>query len=353
MPDIVGIGAINVDYIVDAKQSTWSAELARALSELVPGSERAVSDKQMEAVLAALEPHHPITSPGGSSLNTLASIAACIAEVTVGMVGIRGRSGSPALSWPTWFQSLGIDERHIAESHLLAGTCISHTSDGNRSLLTSAGANRTVIGYLGENASSILQYLSESKIVLVTSMADIEEVSPLVEILTELKRIDSTIILCFDPGALWAGQQAPIGTSSLLQLCDWVLLNQQEFDSVTDKGSSESALLAATDLLASSVADSPTIVLKRTDRIETFARHDGTTSHEQFENSTVLSPAEIVDDTGTGDAFAAGLLISLVTTGLDYRDGIELGYLLAREKLRWPGLEGLTNYSEIYRDFIH
>ena len=84
--------------------------MAEILDRFEYGAERVASDDEMDDMLARLRSVQPVAGPGGSALNTMASIAATGADVSIGYIGVRGRSGSPTLSLPDWFASMGIDD---------------------------------------------------------------------------------------------------------------------------------------------------------------------------------------------------------------------------------------------------
>ncbi len=356
MPDVVGIGAVNVDYIVLDNFSTNPAgghnnRLDEVFDSIEPGSERTATPAEIVQALEAISDYESIASVGGSSLNTLASIAATGAEVTVGLVGVRGQSGADRLSLRSWFASLRIDDRHIFDSDDLAGVCISRTNNGERTLLTSPGANRSVLKYLIRNKQAIVSYLCEAKVVLVTSFAGLADMSPLLDILSEVKRVSPSTLLCSDPGAQWTNSPVPVGVDSMLELSDWLFLNQTEFDFYTNRTDRDLYHAKATSNRPMAPT-SPAIVLKRPDRVEIFADSESGFEHRIFQNPVQLRADQIVDDTGTGDAFAAGLLVSFASPSISTSDGVDLGFRLASEKLRWPGLGGLDRYSDIYENYV-
>lgn len=331
MPDIVGIGAVNLDYIVAAPNSKTPAQTLDALGRFDHGSERGITAGEAKALLADLEPLNPVASPGGSALNTIASIASIQAGVSVGYVGICGLEATGGFSFPGWFDSLSINTEHLKLVDGLAGTCVSLTEAGQRSLLTTQGANAGIMAYLAENTEALVDYLSTAKVVLITSFANLGNVHALVSLVRRLRAAAPDVIICCDPGAMWTIEPVPDGVDELLSLANWLLMNEQEFER---SGQSDRAPV-------------DTVLVKRPDRVQVIAESTTGTVLEIHHNPKVLSAEEIIDDTGTGDAFAAGLLLALASKDRSTADGIQLGMRLAAEKLRWPGLAGLHNYAAI------
>ena len=87
--------------------------------------------------------------------------------------------------------------------------------------------------------------------------------------------------------------------------------------------------------------------MKGAERIDVLCRDR---PERSVPNPRVLTADEIVDDTGSGDAFAAGLLTAHAL-GLDLDDGVALGMDLARVKLRFPGVTGIDRYAEVWDRF--
>lgn len=327
MPDIVGIGAVNLDVVVSGEGAGHHLPDGFEF-----GTERAVSAPEMEEVLNRLSSLRPVTGPGGSALNTVATIAAIGTDVTVGYVGISGRSPTPEFSFDGWFSGLAIDREHLATSNEVAGICLSYTEAGQRSMLTTPGANADIMTYLADQTEELIPYLSSAQLILVTSFADRGGIEPLVDLLRTVRAIRPEVMICCDPGAMWSREPIPDGVPELFRLTDWLLVNSREYE---------------LHRAAGRIPAGHTVV-KHPDRIEVMAG-GATITHR---NRLILSDEEITDDTGSGDAFAAGLLLALVTPELDRADGVTLGMDLAREKLRWPGLAGIDRYPEIHRRFI-
>ncbi len=349
-PDIVGIGAVNLDYIIDprtpddralpALTAETRGAVDNALAAFDYGSERAIGDDDADRLLAALAPLQPRPGPGGSALNTMASIAAMRSGTSVGYVGVCGTGGGQGFSFQQWLVELAIDTAHLAMDPGPPGICMSYTERGRRSLLTTQGANRSIMDHLEANAESLIDHLRGAAVVLATSFADLTDVTPLAEILEAVAATPGDRPrLCCDPGALWSNEPLPTGTERVVGACDVLLVNAEEFRAWAPR-------LAEHD-----PTTRPTVIRKRADRIDVFSGHDHRAPSRTHHNDRVLSDAEVVDDTGAGDAFAAGYLLALATA-LSDDDGIELGFRLAGEKLRWRGLDGAHRYAGIYQRLV-
>lgn len=327
--NVIGVGAVNLDYIISQPPS--KGVVPPAIERFDFGSERGITNREAEALLAELASLAPVFSPGGSALNTVASLAAMETDLSVGYVGLCGRAAAPGFSFPQWFETLGINTDQLLMVDELAGTCISLTRDGQRSLLTTPGANANIMSYFEDRADALVQYLATASVVLFTSFANLEDVRALVDLVRRLRAASPEVLICCDPGAMWAVPPVPDGVPELLALADWVLVNQQEY---------ELTGLAERKTSATVVVKEPTQV-----RIITGDPDNRVTEHHR--NPLVLTADEIVDDTGTGDAFAAGLIWALATPDATVTEGVQLGMALAVEKLRWPGLGGLHRYRDV------
>jgi sugar/nucleoside kinase (ribokinase family) len=181
--DIVGIGALNLDYIVSdclapdsGPAESIVTSISKLLNELNPplawNTERTVSAREIELALSAI-PTTAEVALGGSAFNTICTVAAMQLGLRVGYVGVTGQTPRNAPSFLRRFQHLGID--HSSVRHLdtqYSGICLSITEAGEATMLTHPGSNISMAGELSGRAEAIVSYLASARVVHVTSFLD-------------------------------------------------------------------------------------------------------------------------------------------------------------------------------------
>ena len=303
--DVVGVGAINLDYLVDgpAPGGEW-------------GTERSVDAATVEALL----PRAHAVALGGSAFNTLYAIANARTGLRLGFVGVAGRTPVAGLSVMDECDRFGIDRRFVfREGERLCGVCVSFLSEGERTLLTHAGANETIADHLMSEFDRVTGYLAGARLVHVTSFLDDRSAGMLRRLLEAVKAISPGTLISFDPGHVWStGPTTDV--DGIVALCDFLLVNRREHRA----------------------APHAVVVEKRPDGIR-WRGPAGDGSRAQ----TPLGADEIVDATGAGDVFAAGLLIEVARDPGRIGAGCELGMRLARHKLRHLGSAGHTDFARL------
>jgi sugar/nucleoside kinase (ribokinase family) len=319
--DVVGVGALNLDYIARTSSAQLRPVLSRFGLTLDRGTERRVDEAVIRAAIDALGSVQIDTVMGGSAFNTIHAMSRMKSGLRLGYVGVAGRGVSSV----RLFASLGIDRRFVfREDDHLCGICFSFSEDGDRTLLTHEGANQFMADYLDKHFDELVGYLADSRIVHVTSFLDERTIARLYPLLQSVKRANPATLISFDPGHAWSTSGHP-EVRRLAELSDILLVNRREFTA-----------------LALDHSTRATMVVKHPDGIQIG---------DDFFAQVPLPDDKIVDGTGAGDVFAAGLLSSLARDPSSFEPGARLGMQLARHKLLHTGTDGHADFPAIASAF--
>ncbi|WP_406408134.1 PfkB family carbohydrate kinase [Streptomyces halstedii] len=360
--DVVGIGALNLDYIHPADHRAANggpAALTRRIAALLPagrpvpewGTETAVDEHTVYAALEATDTTRLRTSLGGSAYNALHTLSQLRLDLRLGYVGVAGRVPGPGPDAVEQLDAVGIERTFVGRRpERLCGVCFSFTEDGERTLLTHAGANAVMAGHLERSRDALVAYLSAARVVHVTSFLDPDTPARLLAVLQDVRRASPATLISVDPGHVWsAGAEGAV--AGIVALADYLLLNYREFRELGGLPGSESDEDVAAAILHRLDEDHAQIVVKRRSGIHVW-RRDAHKVADDFYPQLVLADEEVEDATGAGDVFAAGLLAVLAGDRLQVELGSMLGMTLARHKLRYVGSLGHSQLAQLTADFI-
>jgi sugar/nucleoside kinase (ribokinase family) len=360
--DVVGIGALNLDYIASASvmggpasSLPLTARISRLLESasltLEWGTEHQVDNRAIHAAIEAFSSARPDTSLGGSAFNAIYAMAQTQVGLRLGYVGVAGRVPVLGMSSIQQFDAYGIDHSFVRQDdEHLCGICLSFSDAGERTLLTHAGANEYMADHLNGEFTNIVAYLAGARVIHVTSFLDDSTASRLLAVLQAVKTASKGTLICFDPGHVWSANPTP-DIDGLLRISDYLLVNYREFRELGCQSASDSDDDVAARLLERFDSDRSVVVVKRSAGIWSFQRNDGKLMSE-FYAQVPLASEEIEDATGAGDVFAAGLLTVLASDRFQIELGALLGMSLARHKLRYAGSVGHAQFAEVTREFI-
>ncbi|MFY1671983.1 PfkB family carbohydrate kinase [Plantactinospora sp. WMMB334] len=335
-PEVVGFGALNVDYIASA--SRLSQRMAERITESVARFEWNREGPVDEDVIDEAIQHLGVASLGyslgGSAWLTIFALAQMGVSLRLGYVGVVGRVEAPGLSFISQMDELKIDHRWVSQRpDRVSGLCLSYIDDTDRVMLTHPGANFEMCGFIRENIDELAAYLAAARYVHVTSFLDEETPPQVLAVLTLAKRINPKLCLSFDPGFDWA-EHPSAAIEGILRLTDLLFLNYREFKALGRYVYGEPDDLIASKTLARCGPGCTVFVTKRYDVIEVFRAVPAGVRASRFQLQRPVRETDLEDATGAGDVFAAGVLSALASRRLQIGLGAFVGLSLARQKAR-------------------
>jgi sugar/nucleoside kinase (ribokinase family) len=349
--DIVTISAINRDRILP-DEAVGRYDVFRSIE---PGEEVTIDDKQMDQALQDIAGEPYSTHLGGSGFNTARVLAAMDIGLDIGFLGVEGTQGNVERAAHKKLRDLAIDpDGLLPVDDLPLGDCISEPDRDGRKLATCPRANVAMADLLAQDLESAARYCARARVLHVTSFLDHETPAEVARLVRRVRALRPGILVTVDPGFGWAQiaregsiVEAPAAARdairALLHDADFVLLNEREFGELGARvpGNRETAVAAEIFRLCapgSTDRRSPiraVVVLKCAGGSALFERWGEDVETTALAHSPVPS-ADIIDDTGSGDVFAAGFLAGLVRASLEpARFGARLGAMMAREKLQY------------------
>jgi len=321
--EVVGLGALNIDYLYQV--------------------ERILGDG--ETVV-----HETKSSPGGSAANTIYGLAKF--GVSTGFAGVVGDDAEGKILLQD-FQKVGVDTSQIKVKPKAKTGSVLCLSDrlGRRSLYVIPGANNLLT-----TNDLDLTYMNQARMLHLSSFADDRQFKVLLEL---IERLDSSIKLTFAPGALYAAKGLK-ALSPILGRTHLLFINQNEIRQLTGENiiaGAESCLKQGCHIVVVTLGKGTRLefgkgISRRTVTATCYIRNaEGEYAIESSSSNT----ASEVDTTGAGDAFAAGFLYG-VLKGKDLEECGRLGDIAARFSIAklgtregFPTLVKLSQrYQELY-----
>lgn len=348
--DIVGIGAINLDYIASASSAVDGTRVAELPGFFEWGTERAAEERWIGDTLERLGTDGLHPALGGSSFNVIHALASMGLGLNLGFVGIAGRSPVPGISVERHLEEHEIDATHVFPSEDNTGICLSLIEEGERTLFTFPGANTALGGLIEAHEQELLRYLANAKVVHLTSLLDDHSAEATLRLLTSLRGMQTKTQISFDPGHTWAVDPSPTA-QAFLRLADYLLVNFREFKALGGYQPGDTDATVAGRIFERCGPTCSILVLKHYDRTKLFRSCEGAITTRELQH-VPLGNSEIEDATGAGDVFAAGLLAGLEATPFQVELGVRLGVELARAKLRSVGSGSYAEFAPLTSDFI-
>ncbi len=327
--DVLGIGNAIMDVIAPVDDSVLDAEHITRASMTLIDKERALA---LHKALADATDMLKVEA-GGSGANTMAGIAALGARAAyIGKVGDDGlgRAFTDSLCG----QGVGVCEIDVSRTQATARCLIAVTPDGERSMSTYLGAN-TEFGPGDVDAemvrASAVSYLEGY---LFDTEAQKKAFVKAAEIATAAGRQVALTLsdsFCVD-------RHRAAFRHFVDNHVDILFANEAEILSLYETHNLQAAL--------EQVWASKTTALVTRSEKGSLVKHDG-----EVHEIGAVSVARVVDTTGAGDQYAAGVLAGRAQ-GLDWPDAARLGSLCAAEVITHFGARPQTPIMDLIKQGI-
>lgn len=314
--EVVGVGALNIDYLYQVER-------------ILDDGEAVVGEAKL--------------SPGGSAANTIYGLAKL--GVKTGFAGVVGDDAEGKLMLQD-FQEVGVDISQIRVKHgAKTGTvlCLSDRR-GKRSLYVIPGANSLLT-----TDDLDLNYINQAGMLHISSFADDRQFKMLPEL---IDRLDSAIKVSFAPGALYA-QRGLKALAPILGRAYVLFINQNEIRQLTGE-----EVMAGAESCLKQGCKNVVVTLGKGSRLRKanavcYIRDAG---NEYIVEPTSQNIEAEVDTTGAGDAFATGFVYGLLK-GEGLEECGRLGDIVARFSVTKlgtrQGLPTLAELSQRYQEVYH
>lgn len=246
-----------------------------------------------------------------------------------------------------------VDVTLLRETDLPAGRCLSIVrrygdDEVQREMATFPGANRRLFAHLIDTFWTVVDDLSSAKYLHVASVFDSCSPQVLALIVERVVHQNPDIVISFDPGHVWASRTNK-SAASILSHSSLLFTTEEELALIATAYTKSSRVLDEEPQHAQVVMQ----LLNKGQGSVIVVKHRGaTTVYEPHAPAAEYSldelASDVEDDTGAGDAFAAGYLLALLNGGSS-SDGAHIGMELARAKLAQVGPPNAAVVREIAR----
>ena len=364
--DIIAIGAINYDCIFFCDKVHRIADPASSaeVGEVEEKFNYTREDICRQIELLMKESEYRI-SVGGSSFNSLRTAREIDKKIQLGFVGVCGTPSPTEISLgfdpdPTSsFTFLDNQDWLFFDEEAPGLSCVQvMKADGNRGdIAIVPGANDLLKQRIMEREKelgegSFARYLSRTKWIHISSLADFDAFLFIVEHLKEAKQLNPLLQISFDPGFLYTREYKP-QLREMIDLTDFLFLSQSEFDNLTEKsahpGLKDKELI---EELYRYSGESPrrVIVIKDKANNVLYRYRNNRVKRLKFRHEQ-LSDSRILNDTGAGDAFAGGFICGIISERMQLHHPVpmELGARAAIARMEELGdpygnIHSVTNH---------
>lgn len=361
MPDVIGIGAINYDFIFHCKKSNLKGN-----APVESSNEKLDWDRS--EIIERIKKLEPNNSPdrceyqiGGSALLAVKSVHAVDPNIKTAYVGVLGEPDDfithygkisciedelgfiddrnwlfdTSQNWP--FKGVPVENRYIGLSAVKL-----NSKNVRDSIGIAPGASNMLLPYIQNkekeiNAGSFVEFLSSAKWIHVSSLADREQFAAIMEYVKQAKGKNRMLRVSIDPGSEYTGEHA-MWFRQFAHIADYIFLSESEKEHITQSPDMPKDWKNAN--LFKYFSDGKDIskkilVIKHVNRHELIDIRDNVV-YVYYHRKLIRY--QIQNDTGAGDCFAGGFIAGMLTDKLLIHQPvpIELGARAAKARMITP-----------------
>lgn len=360
--DVIGIGAINYDYMFPCKNIKNTNINPDDGRERIGRPNSDVEEEIME--LHKTCKNNYSTQIGGSALLALKAVHAIDNSLSIGFIGVcgqtekfdevYGKSLKPKneLSFidnQEWLfytnENTPIEKRHIGRA------CVKLNKENTRGNINiSNGANDLICDLISkkekEENLSLIDFLIQAKWIHISSLANFEYFKNIMEYVIKAKERNRFLKISIDPGNQYTEDYRE-ELQKYLKFADYVFLNKDECNNLIlneDLPINEKYIKLSSFFNKSNNKSCKVFIVKYKNRHELI---DFINNVPYVHYHTILPFYKIYNDTGAGDCFAGGFIAGMLSDRLIAQQPapIELGVLAS--KTRMTTIDNNEVYSNI------
>lgn len=355
--DVIGISAINYDYMFHCKKPDSRNSAPDGGREDQGRPEAEVENEIEELYRSGKE---PITQIGGSAYLAIKAIKAIDSTLSVSYVGVCGQFNNFDKRYGTnlninnelndidnkeWLfftnEQTPEDKRYIGKSVVRLHK---HIRDN---IKISAGANDLIIDLIKDKESkenkSFSDFLSQARWIHISSLTKFEQFEEIMSYVIKAKEKNRFLKISIDPGYKFTDEYRD-RLQKYLRIADYVFLNENEYENLIinrDMADNDKYIKLAAYFNDPENVNTKIFVIKHKCKHELIDFINGT-PYVYYHKK--LWKFEIFNDTGAGDCFAGGFITGILSDKLISQQPapIDLGALASKTRMTTP------NNDEVY-----
>lgn len=364
--DIIGIGAINYDYIFFCPKLEYKNRMLPEFGQEYLNISREAIYEDINKLMYTTEHTNQVC---GSAFFALKTIHAISPELKLSYVGVCGKPTKKELD--AGFRSDVHEEfSFLSNTDWLfydegePGLSLVRIVKGTRNWIDiDPGVNSKLEEYIlkkekqdGDN--SFVEYLSKSKWIHISSLSDFRQFEFIVKRVVEAKKLNPLLKISVDPGYEYT-KKYKLELREIFSVADYVFLNKNEVENLI--GDTSLTEKNKYNVLASvfnyyKLSNTQVIIIKGKSKHTLASFKEGELVVSNFWHKK-LRNQKIQNDTGAGDAFAGGFLASMLSTRLlvHQPEPIKIGAIaaLGRMKSREDPFPTIADDTQKYMDMVN